>query len=177
MYNATVKTTFSDFGVIAVFLYDSFGLPLGIAYRTSDQSAGTWTNYWFERNLQGDVVAIYDNSNTKLVSYNYDAWGNHTTTYYNGGGNLTAIVNNPIRYRGYYYDADLGLYYLQTRYYDAKLARFVNPDSLMSGANGSLHGFNLYVYCFNNPVNLNDSTGSWPSWNDIVSTAKRQQIG
>ena len=139
-------------------------MPIGMHYRTSSYSSGKWDVYWFERNLHGDVVAIYNNSNTKLASYLYDAWGNHTVTYHNGGGSLTAIVNNPIRYRGYYYDIDLGLYYLQTRYYDSNIGRFINADGVISGANGSLHGFNLYAYCFNNPVLLTDSSGGWPQW-------------
>ena len=147
-----------------VSLYDESGMPIGMHYRTSGYSSGTWDAYWFERNLHGDVVAIYNNSNTKLASYIYDAWGNHTVTYHNGGGSLTAIVNNPIRYRGYYYDIDLGLYYIQSRYYDSNIGRFINADGVISGANGSLHGFNLYAYCFNNPVLLTDSSGGWPQW-------------
>ena len=153
---------------LIVFLYDESGMPIGMQYRTSSYSSGTWDSYWFERNLHGDVVAIYNNSNTKLASYIYDAWGNHTVTYHNGGGSLTAIVNNPIRYRGYYYDTDLGLYYLQTRYYDSNIGRFINADGVISGTNGSLHGFNLYAYCFNNPILLTDSSGGWPQWGDIL---------
>ena len=107
-------------------------------------------------NLHGDVVAIYNNSNTKLASYIYDAWGNHTVTYHNGGGSLTAIVNNPIRYRGYYYDIDLGLYYLQTRYYDSNIGRFINADSALYH---DMLGYNMYAYCNNNPVMFVDPYG------------------
>ena len=32
--------------------------------------------FWFEKNLQGDIVAVYNSAGTKLVSYAYDAWGN-----------------------------------------------------------------------------------------------------
>ncbi|MBO5316501.1 MAG: RHS repeat-associated core domain-containing protein, partial [Clostridia bacterium] len=99
-----------------------------------------------------------NNSNTKLASYLYDAWGNHTVTYHNGGGILTAIVNNPIRYRGYYYDIDLGLYYLQTRYYDSNIGRFINADGYISTGSGLL-GYNMYAYCNNNPVMYVDPSG------------------
>ena len=36
---------------------------------------------------------------------------------------------NPIRYRGYYYDQDTGLYYLNARYYSPELRRFISPDA------------------------------------------------
>ena len=80
---------------------------------------------------------------------------------------------NPIRYRGYYYDTDLGLYYLQSRYYDPETGRFVNADSVGT-ANNSLQGFNLYVYCNNDPVNMSDPDGHWPKWfSDVGSVIKK----
>ena len=76
-----------------------------------------------------------------------------------------------MRYRGYYYDDDLDLYYLATRYYDPEVRRFVTADKILSNANGDLHGYNLYVYCFNNPLAYTDYTGEWPEWLDnIVNT-------
>ena len=74
----------------------------------------------------------------------------------------TPAQYNPFRYRGYYYDADLGLYYLNSRYYDSVVGRFINPDSVMAGVGGDLRGSNLYAYCFNNPVNMSDPDGNWP---------------
>ena len=50
---------------------------------------------------------------------------------------------NPLRYRGYIYDEELGMYYLQSRYYDPVIGRFVSADSMMSGVNGSVLGTNL----------------------------------
>ena len=119
---------------LMVFIYDANGVPLGLKYRNSTYAQSVWDSYWYERNLHGDIVAIYNDSNVKLASYTYDAWGNHVVTYHNGGNSILAITNNPIRYRGYYYDTDLGLYYLQTRYYDSNTGRFINADSVMSGA-------------------------------------------
>ena len=83
----------------------------------------------------------------------YTAWGTISKTHHNGGGSTTAINNN-LTYRGYYYDSDLAMYYLQTRYYDPAICRFINADDVeYLGANGDLAGYNLYAYCSNNPVN------------------------
>ena len=102
--------------------------------------------------MNGDLVA----------SYTYDAWGNHTvydpwgdvSTYYGTIGNI-----NPIRYRSYYYDTETGLYYLQTRYYDPEIGRFISPDSTKYLDPESINGLNLYAYCLNNPVMYEDETG------------------
>ena len=97
------------------------------------------------------------------MSYAYDAWGNFITTYHNGGAS-TRAAKNPFTYRGYYYDRDLKLYYLNSRYYDSVVGRFISPDRVVSDIGGDIRGYNLFVYCFNNPVNLSDSGGNWPEW-------------
>ena len=81
--------------------------------------------------MQGDIVGIYNLWGGKLASYTYDAWGNFTVTYHNGGGS-TSVTKNPLTYRGYYYDQDLGLYYLNARYYDSKVGRWINADGFVS---------------------------------------------
>ena len=106
-------------------------------YHAAGSASTVWDIYWYEKNLQGDVVAIYNASGTKLVSYTYDAWGNATVAYHNDG-EYTSAVNNRFTYRGYYYDYDLGLYYLQSRYYDSIVGRWINSDGIMAGINGSL---------------------------------------
>ena len=157
---------------LMVFLYDANGSPVGIKYRKTDDATGTWSSYWYDKNLQGDVVAIYDDSGTPLVSYTYDAWGNHVVTPYNNGLSIVPIANNPIRYRGYYYDVDLGLYYLQTRYYDSNIGRFISPDhpAVITATPASLTDKNLYAYCDNNPVMRVDGGGQfWDTFFDIFS--------
>ena len=73
--------------------------------------------------------------------------------------------NNPFRYRGYYYDQETGFYYLNARYYDPQIKRFISPDTFDNlGANGDLNAFNLYAYCSNNPVMYVDPTGEIASW-------------
>ena len=96
----------------------------------------------------------------KLYSYTYDAWGRFARTQVLSVS-TTAIVN-PYLYRGYYYDYDLGLYYLQSRYYDSNTCRFINADSYVSTGQGIL-GYNMFAYCGNNPVMYRDDTGNSPS--------------
>ena len=106
--------------------------------------------------LQGDVVKILNTSGAVVASYTYDAWGKVTNS-----GNVVGQYN-PIRYRGYYYDTETGFYYLQSRYYDPAIKRFINADDAsLIGANGDFISFNLYAYCLNNPVMGYDPLGKW----------------
>lgn len=111
-----------------------------------------------------------------MVQYVYDAWGNHAVLDANGN-DLTDpnhIGNrNPFRYRGYFYDVETGLYYLQTRYYDPEVGRFLNMDDVSYADPEQFHGLNLYAYCGNDPVNRIDPNGnSWWSdfWNSTVGS-------
>ena len=128
-----------------VYLYDENGAPIGYRYRTPSYADGVFDGYFFEKNLQGDIVAVYNQNGVKVAGYIYDAWGNCTTAYYNGGAS-TAAQYNPFRYRGYYYDAETGLYYLQSRYYNPTWGRFINADEYIN-ANGDIIGFNLLAHC------------------------------
>ena len=149
-------------GNITVYLYDASGSVIGMQYHEAGSASTAWDSYWFEKNLQGDIVAIYNASGTKLVSYIYDAWGNFTPS--EDSTSIPAVVtNNPFTYRGYYYDYDLGLYYLQSRYYDSVTSRFISADEVnFLGANGDLNSYNLYAYCSNNPIIKKDPTGHFP---------------
>ena len=110
------------------FFYDSTGKRVGFAN-------GTMLFYYLY-NLQGDVIAILDTSGNVVARYTYDAWGKVlSVTDANGNANTssTFIGNvNPIRYRGYYYDTETGWYYLNSRYYDPQVRRFINADGLIS---------------------------------------------
>jgi len=143
---------------LLIYLYDESGSPIGMQYRESSYAANTFDTFYFEKNLQGDIIAVYNENGVKIVSYNYDAWGNHTYTWHNTAGSNILAAYNPFRYRGYYYDTDTQLYYLQSRYYNPQWGRFLNADGYIN-ANGDLIGFNMYAYCSNNPVMYTDPIG------------------
>ena len=73
---------------------------------------------------------------------------------------------NPFRYREYFYDAETGLYYVSSRYYDPEVDRFISPDNeeVLTAEHQNLAQYNLYAYCWNNPVNMSDENGDWPKW-------------
>ena len=131
------------------FTYDASGTPISVTY--------DGTPYFYATNLQGDVLAILNSSGTAVVSYIYDAWGNHLSIT----GSLSGTLGyyNPLRYRGYVFDEEFGLYYLQSRYYNAGLGRFNAPDAFASTGQ-SILGNNMYAYCRNNPVIRKDASGT-----------------
>lgn len=71
---------------------------------------------------QNKIVVVLDENGIVMIEYKCDAWGNHAVVDINGADIESGIgVLNPFRYRGYYYDTETELYYLQTRYYDNTL--------------------------------------------------------
>lgn len=145
------------------YIYDEQGSPIGMQYRTSDYAADVFDYFYFEKNLQGDVIAVYSENGINLLSYEYDAWGNFKT--YINSTNVGGAQYNPFRYRSYYYDSETGLYYLNSRYYNPDTGRFLNADEHIS-SNNDLLGFNMFIYCSNNPVTNYDPNGEW-SWKTV----------
>jgi RHS repeat-associated protein len=136
-----------------IFAYGANGHPMAVEYNG--------TSYYYVTNALGDVVAILDSTGAPVVEYTYDAWGRLLTT--NGSMSGTLGLHNPLRYRGYVYDEETGLYYLQSRYYNPTICRFISADSISYlGADGTLTSYNLFVYCGNNPVNKIDPNGQLP---------------
>ncbi|MBR3917898.1 MAG: hypothetical protein IKJ59_04090, partial [Clostridia bacterium] len=122
--------------------------------------------YYYIKNLQGDVISIFNANGNEVATYTYDAWGRTLATTDTSGVNIGAI--NPIRYRGYYYDTETGFYFLQTRYYVPEICRLLSSDCVIddNGANTQ----NLFAYARNNPVIYKDSTGLYAETAlDIVS--------
>ena len=135
-----------------LFYYDSDGNVTSFKYNG--------TMYYYIKNLQGDIVKIIDQTGTEVAGYVYDAWGNiHSET---GDSNLKSL--NPFRYRGYVYDEETGLYYLQSRYYDPLSGRFLNADVYCDTCSGSPLSTNMFSYCENNAIMKYDVTGNDVWW-------------
>ena len=138
------------------FVYDDGNQPFAMIYKHGSEAE----LYYYLVNAQGDVAAILDSSGTMVASYNYDAWG--SCTVYNSSDAAIGDLN-PLRYRSYYYDAETGFYYLQSRYYDPAICRFINADGQLSITD--FIDSNLFAYCGNDPVNRTDPTGeAWWHW-------------
>ncbi len=132
------------------FFYDSTGTRVALQH-------GNLTAYYVY-NMQGDVIGLVDASNGKVIAtYKYDAWGKCVEVNNATGYNIGTI--NPFRYRGYYYDEETGFYYLQSRYYNPEVGRFLNADIFASTGQGVL-GCNMFSYCNNNPVVAQDLSGT-----------------
>ncbi len=127
---------------------------------------------WLLFLTQNDIIGIYSTNGDELVKYFYDAWGNFTTQIIDNGSELEYTKNelisrlNPFRYRSYCYDEETNLYYLNSRYYDPEVCRFINADdiSTLDVTQIANNGLNLFAYCLNNPVNETDENGDIPNW-------------
>ena len=150
VYNGSQLSQMKENSDVLNFFYDGAGRPAYFTY-------GVFT-YYYVTNLQGDVVAILDSSGTVVVDYHYDAYGVLLQT----GGTMAATIGtlNPLTYRGYVYDHETGLYYLQSRYYNPTIRQFISPDAFVSTGQGYL-GYNMFAYCGNNPVNNYDPGGTY----------------
>lgn len=148
------------------FFYDESGKPSAFSYKASSTAAPVM--YYYVTNLQGDVVAILDSSCDIKAEYAYNAWGEIISAT----GTMAEI--NPIRYRGYYYDAETGFYYCKSRYYDPGICRFISPDSSYSTGQ-DFAGNNAFVYCGNNPVSRSDDEGEF--WHIVVGAIVGGVIG
>ncbi|MDF2588009.1 MAG: repeat-associated core domain protein [Anaerocolumna sp.] len=122
-----------------------------LLYRSVKATSGmSAQSYYYLYNAHGDVTGLIDANGTIAATYDYDAFGN--MLYQTGN------ANNNIKYVGYQYDTETGLYYLNARYYDSVTARFITEDSYRGKANDPL-SLNLYTYCANNPIMYIDPSG------------------
>ena len=143
----------------ARFIYDSYGEPRGFILNDS-------ATYLYLKNAQGDITGIVNENGEIILTCSYDAWGrvNFGSTdmaHMTLAAKLSQI--NPFTYHGYCYDYDIGMYYLQSRYYDPEICRFINADSTdYLGATGTLLSYNLFAYCENDGVNNSDVFGCAP---------------
>ena len=159
--NRLVRQSWTSGGTSHVmdFVYDNTGKPYALKY--------DGTLYYYVLNLQGDVISIITHWGESYGTYTYDAWGNVISQ----SGSIASI--NPIRYRGYYYDSETGLYYLGSRYYDPAVKRFINADgaalATINPYSNGLTDKNYFAYCDNNPTSRSDDGGEF--WNLVVGAA------
>ena len=140
------------------FVYDDGSQPFAMIYNDGSTS----TLYYYVLNAQGDVIALLNANGTLAASYNYGAWGNYSVHDKDGKKTTDATFIghiNPLRYRGYYYDRETRLYYLQSRYYDFANCRFINADGVVTTNVAEFLECNMFAYCTNNPINFSDEDG------------------
>lgn len=149
VYNGGLLMKMTAGYAVMEFAYDASGTPMTVTVNG--------VRYYYVTNVQGDVVSIIDGNGALVAHYNYDAWGNLIAE----GSQFSLIGSwNPLRYRGYVYDEEIGLYYLQSRYYSPTTGRFINADGYISTGQG-LIGNNMFAYCLNNPVKYRDDSGEF----------------
>ena len=127
------------------FTYDDIG-PASVIFNGEE--------YFYSRNAQGDVTGIFSEFGVQVATYTYDPWGRPTSDAMTTLGHY-----NPLRYRGYVYDNETGLYYLNSRYYNPTWGRFINADEYLS-AGENLLSTNVFAYCYCDPINLKDPNGN-----------------
>jgi RHS repeat-associated protein len=143
-------------GYFIYYMYDELGVT-GIEYQGN--------KYYYVKNLQGDIIEIVDEENKVVGRYIYDTWGKVINV--ENLNNVTVADINPYRYRSYYYDTETSLYYLNSRYYNPDIGRFISADGYVSTGVGILN-HNMYAYSNNNPIMYTDSNGNWPNLLEIL---------
>ncbi|HBZ42380.1 MAG TPA: hypothetical protein DEO50_10995, partial [Erysipelotrichaceae bacterium] len=152
------RVTFEQTGSDTIYyVYDTQGQLISMILNNVE--------YAYLRNAQNDIVGLINSAGVQVVSYTYSTWGEVLSIT----GTLASTVGqqNPYRYRGYRYDSETGLYYLQSRYYNPQWGRFMNADGDLNLSLG-LQGTNIFEYCINNPINKVDELGNKPG--DLFKT-------
>lgn len=145
---------------INIIFEDRAGTMIYYIYN-QDQVVGFVYNgitYYYHKNILGDIIGILNSNYQEIVKYTYDAYGNILSVVDNSNINLAEI--NPFRYRSYYYDTETGMYYLNSRYYDSNIGRFINADNVLYSGDYTI-SHNLFVYCNNNFITNIDETGTF----------------
>jgi RHS repeat-associated protein len=144
-----IQTSDDRWQMIANFIYDGqIDHPVCMIWKGKI--------FYYLLDLLGSVIALADESGEIVAEYEYDAWGNILKE--------AGDIPNPFRFTGREWDAESGLYYYRTRYYDPSLGRFISRDA--AGRNPfNKQKLNKYVYVCDNPQSYIDPFGLFPiSW-------------
>ena len=167
VYNEGLLTQMTAGSNTLYITYDANGLPFTINYND--------TVYYYVLNAFGDVIGFTNSAGVMVAEYIYDAWGNQIACI----GLLSNSLgkHNPLRYRSYIYDEETGLYYLQSRYYNPEIGRFINADTtdILTANPMGLTDKNLFTYCDNNPIIRADQSGAF--WHIVAGAAGGALIG
>ena len=161
-----VYETDGSYGILYTYDYD--GTLISFNYDSDITNQNSGSEYFYIRNQMGDITHIATSDGTVVVHYIYDAYGKITDTEITTGYSTIADAN-PYRYRGYRYDSEISMYYLNSRYYNPEVGRFINADGLL-GQQGNIASSNMFIYCLNNPIMLSDSQGDIARWFKIALT-------
>ncbi|MBU4220004.1 MAG: hypothetical protein KKB90_13750, partial [Actinobacteria bacterium] len=147
--NSLIAETNPSGTVEATYTYDDRGNPVSMTRGGQP--------YFYQTNFHGDVTTLTDSSGQVVNTYTYDPWGKVTSA--------TETVENPVRYAGYLYDSETGMYYLMARYYDPGIGRFLTRDIIEMGNKEDPHRLNRYGYCGGNPILFIDKSGMF--WSEL----------
>ena len=142
------------------FLYDENGILYGLIKDSSRK-------YFYIRDFMSNILGLVDDSGNIVVKYKYDAYGNRISITDTSGCDLGNI--NPFRYKGYYYDDDVEMYYCKSRFYVPLWHRWLNSDSINYLEPKNITSLNLFTYCNNNPVMYVDPTGRFTILGLLIS--------
>ncbi|MDC7242808.1 MAG: hypothetical protein PQJ44_02330 [Sphaerochaetaceae bacterium] len=152
-----VYETDGSYGILYTYDYDGTLISFNYDSDITDQNSGS--EYFYIRNQMGDITHIATSDGTVVVHYVYDAYGNIVDIDSESGYSTLAEIN-PYRYRGYRHDSSTNWYYLNSRYYDPEVGRFINADKVL-GQLTNYKSTNMYSYSSNNPVNYTDEDGDF----------------
>ena len=161
------------------YYYDIEGI-CGIDYIVDDNNDGKLESHYYNliKDSSGNIAKIMYRGKY-IGEYTYDAWGNCEINYLSSANELDEYVinNNPFRYKGYYYDVEINLFLVTSRYYSPELGRFIQPADVYSLNPQSINGLNLYTCAFNNPIGVNYNSSASNGGNIIDSVKSSNNIG